>query len=288
MFSIISKLKKKKKLKLNNEIISYIDKISEIIKSKKIINFSHSGHLGDLINSLPVIMEIAKKSECNLFINLYKKLEKKNVDVKLFSKEFFLTKESYNKLYPLLEIQPYLSKVQVLENDLVDIDLDYFRNLPINFNIDSVRWYSHITGIGPDLNLPYMFKVNKNNKYSNHIIFLRSLRRQNDHITYNFMDQYENLLFIGLYDEYLDLKKQITKLKFYECNDFLEMAEIINSCKLFVGNLSFGYTIAEALKTPRLLESYLDFPLVYPNGPKAHEFYFQTHFEDYVKKILKN
>ena len=233
-------------------------------------------------------MEIAKKSECNLFINLYKKLEKKNVDVKHFSKEFFLTKESYNKLYPLLEIQPYLSKVQVLENDLVDIDLDYFRNLPINFNIDSVRWYSHITGIGPDLNLPYMFKVNKNNKYSNHIIFLRSLRRQNDHITYNFMDQYENLLFIGLYDEYLDLKKQITKLKFYECNDFLEMAEIINSCKLFVGNLSFGYTIAEALKTPRLLESYLDFPLVYPNGPKAHEFYFQTHFEDYVKKILKN
>ena len=288
MFSIISKLKKKKKLKLNNEIVSYINKISEIIKSKKIINFSHSGHLGDLINSLPVIMEIAKKSECNLFINLYKKLEKKNVDVKLFSKEFFLTKESYNKLYPLLEIQPYLSKVQVLENDLVDIDLDYFRNLPINFNIDSVRWYSHITGIGPDLNLPYMFKVNKNNKYSNHIIFLRSLRRQNDHITYNFMDQYENLLFIGLYDEYLDLKKQITKLKFYECNDFLEMAEIINSCKLFVGNLSFGYTIAEALKTPRLLESYLDFPLVYPNGPKAHEFYFQTHFEDYVKKILKS
>jgi len=288
MFSIISKLKKKKKLKLNNEIVSYINKISEIIKSKKIINFSHSGHLGDLINSLPVIMEIAKKSECNLFINLYKKLEKKNVDVKHFSKEFFLTKESYNKLYPLLEIQPYLSKVQVLENDLVDIDLDYFRNLPINFNIDSVRWYSHITGIGPDLNLPYMFKVNKNNKYSNHIIFLRSLRRQNDHITYNFMDQYENLLFIGLYDEYLDLKKQITKLKFYECNDFLEMAEIINSCKLFVGNLSFGYTIAEALKTPRLLESYLDFPLVYPNGPKAHEFYFQTHFEDYVKKILKS
>ena len=288
MFSIISKLKKKKKLKLNNEIVSYINKISEIIKSKKIINFSHSGHLGDLINSLPVIMEIAKKSECNLFINLYKKLEKKNVDVKHLNKEFFLTKESYNKLYPLLEIQPYLSKVQVLENDLVDIDLDYFRNLPINFNIDSVRWYSHITGIGPDLNLPYMFKVNKNNKYSNHIIFLRSLRRQNDHITYNFMDQYENLLFIGLYDEYLDLKKQITKLKFYECNDFLEMAEIINSCKLFVGNLSFGYTIAEALKTPRLLESYLDFPLVYPNGPIAHEFYFQTHFEDYVKKILKS
>ena len=33
--------------------------------------------------------------------------------------------------------------------------------------------------------------------------------------------------------------------KFYNCKDFLEMAEIINSSKLFIGNLSFGYTIAE-------------------------------------------
>ena len=66
------------------------------------------------------------------------------------------------------------------------------------------------------------------------------------------------------------------------------MAEIIKSCKLFIGNLSFGYTIAEALKTPRLLESYLDFPLVYPNGLNGYEFYFQAHFEKYVKEIIKN
>ena len=47
----------------------------------------------------------------------------------------------------------------------------------------------------------------------------------------------------------LDLKKQIKSfLKYYECKDFLEMAEIINVVKIFVGNLSFGFTIAEGQK----------------------------------------
>ena len=117
---------------------------------------------------------------------------------------------------------------------------------------------------------------------------MRSLRRQNNYIKFSFLKKYKNLVFIGLHNEYLDLKKQISNLKFHECENFLEMAEIINSSKLFIGNLSFGYTIAEALKTPRLLESYLDFPLVYPNGSKGYEFYFQKHFEKYVSEILKN
>ena len=117
---------------------------------------------------------------------------------------------------------------------------------------------------------------------------MRSLRRQNKNLKFNFLNKYNNLLFIGLRNEYLDLKKQIKNLQFHDCKDFLEMAQIIMSCKLFIGNLSFGFTIAEALKVPRLLESYLDFPLVYPNGKKGYEFYFQIHFEKFVKKILKH
>ena len=75
----------------------------------------------------------------------------------------------------------------------------------------------------------------------------------------------------------LDLKKDISKLEFYDCKNFLEMAEIIKSSKIFIGNLSFGYTLAEGLKVPRLLESNPEFPLVYPNGRKGYDFYFQNH-----------
>ena len=63
------------------------------------------------------------------------------------------------------------------------------------------------------------------------------------------------------------------------------MAEIINSCKIFIGNLSFGYTLAEGLKKPRLLESGLNFPLIYPNGKNAFDFYFQEHFESNFYKL---
>ena len=288
MLSLISKIKKKKqKEELNKKITKKIEKISKKINSKKIINFLHSGHLGDLINSLPVIKEISKKRKCNLYININKKVESNYVNNIHPSKEFYLSSNSYKKIFPLLKMQPYISKLDIFTNQSIDINLDLFRELPINFNIDSVRWYSHLTGVNPELNKPYILNIKKHKKFKNHIVFMRSLRRQNKHIKFNFFNKYNNLLFIGLYDEYVDLKKQIKKLKFYNCKDFLEMTEIIKASKLFIGNLSFGFTIAEGLKTPRLLESYLDFPLVYPNGTKGYEFYFQNHFVNFVKSELK-
>jgi hypothetical protein len=289
MLSLISRLKKKNKKKsLDKKIISYIEIILKKLKTKKIINFVHSGHLGDLINSLPVIKEISKNSKCNLFINLNKKLNKKDINELHPSKANYLNLNSFNKLKPLLKKQSYLLGIEVYENQLIDVDLDFFRELPLNFNLDSVRWYSHLTGVNPDLSKPYLLGIKENKKYKKSIVFMRSLRRQNNNIEFNFLKKYKNLVFIGLHNEYLDLKKQISNLKFHECKDFLEMAEIIKSSKLFIGNLSFGYTLAEALKKPRLLESYLDFPLVYPNGLKGYEFYFQKHFEKYVGEILKH
>ena len=292
MFSIVSKLKKERKKKenekLRKKISLEISNISRRLKSKKEINFLHSGHLGDIVNSLPFIKEISRKKRCNLYININKKISNKIKNELHPSKEFFLTSKPFKKLVPLLNVQPYLKKVEVYTKQKIDINLDFFRDLPINFNIDSVRWYLHITGVNPDLNKPYLLKIKKNRKFNNYIVFMRSLRRQNKHINFSFFDKYKKLVFIGLYNEYLDLKKQIKSLKYYECKDFLEMAEIINASKLFVGNLSFGFTIAEGLKKHRLLESYLNFPLVYPSGNNGCEFYFQHHFEKHTKEFLKN
>ena len=82
MFSIISKLKinKKKHVKeLDNKIINYIDSIEKKIKKKRSITFLHSGHLGDLINSLPVVKEISKRVKCSFLININPKLNHQNV-----------------------------------------------------------------------------------------------------------------------------------------------------------------------------------------------------------------
>ena len=104
------------------------------------------------------------------------------------------------------------------------------------------------------------------------------------------MNKYKDIIFIGLNDEYQDLKKEVTNLEFYECKDFLEAAEIIKSSKFFLGNSSFGFTIAEGLKVPRLMESFPDYPSVYPNGGHGYDFYFQDHLEKWFEYLynLKN
>ena len=57
------------------------------------------------------------------------------------------------------------------------------------------------------------------------------------------------------------------------------MAQIMNSSKMFIGNSSVGFDIAEALKIPRLLEASPDFPVMQISGKNGFDFYYQPHFE---------
>ncbi len=196
----------------------------------------------------------------------------------------FLSDDSVKKILPLLKKQNYLNKVEVYENQNIDIDLNFFRELPYNFNMDSVRWYFHLVGIYANPEESWI-EIKEESKFKDYIVILRSLRRQNKYINYSFLSKYKNVLFIGLKNEFDDLKKQINNLEFYDCGDFMELATIIKHAKLFIGNLSFGYALAEAIKVPRLLESFPDFPLVYPNGKFAFDFYFQNHFEKLVSTL---
>ena len=98
--------------------------------------------------------------------------------------------------------------MNILENQKVDIELDFFRELPMNLNLDSVRWYSHLCGINPNLNSPYLINIRENNVFKNKIIIMRSLRRQNKEINFQFLQEYDEITFTGLASEYKDLKKK--------------------------------------------------------------------------------
>ena len=37
---------------------------------------------------------------------------------------------------PLLQQQDYINQVEIFENQKIDIDLDLFRKIPMNFNLD--------------------------------------------------------------------------------------------------------------------------------------------------------
>lgn len=266
-------------------IYKKIKDIAYNIKSKKVLNFLHSGHCGDLIYSLPIIKKLSLTHICNLYIGINKKLDQEYFDHP--AKGVLIDDRMFNLILPLIKNQKYLNEVKNHNGENIDVNLDLFRELPISLHFNSSRWYSHITGANPDLSEPYI-ETPEHQSIKNKIIILRSLRYKNHLIDYKFLNNYDqDFLFIGLKNEYDELKQQVINLKWHETSDFFEMSKLIKSSKFFIGNQSLGFAIAEALKVPRLLENAPGFTVVQPTGGLCYDFYFQTHFEKYFD-LLNN
>ena len=196
----------------------------------------------------------------------------------------FIDDRMLNLFLPLMKEQKFIHKVEKYNNQEIDINFDIFRELPVNVNFNSPRWYFQITGIQVDLTDPYL-EVEPHDEIKNKIIIHRTFRHRNQFINYKFLQKYKDLIFIGIKDEYEDLKKDIKNLDFYNCKDYLDMARVIKSCKFFIGNQSVAYPMAEALKVPRILEAEPLFPVVQPIGKNAFDFYFQPHFEKWCEHL---
>ena len=261
-----------------NQIIN----INNIIETKKDLNFFHSGPLGDLIYSLPLINKLSEKHTCNLYVNLNKKFTYEYY--KHTANGYFIDERTFKFLSPLLKKQRSLNIIKEYENEKIDINLDLFREIPVSFTFNSPRWFFAITGEHCDLSKPSLF-VDDHAEIKNKIVVLRSFRFRNIYINYNFLKNYDNLLYVGVEEEYQDLKKIIPNLEIYNCRDLLEMAQIIKSSKFFVGNMSVGYALSETLKIPRLLEASPETPFVQPVGNNGFDFFFQPHFEKWFKYL---
>lgn len=284
--SLKNELNRKKKIKrYAKEYGAIIESILYKTQHQKKLSFRHSGHLGDIVYSLPVIKELSKTHDCTLYIRAEKPMTSEYY--KHPSGNVMLSKNIISKFLPLLQKQDYLNHVAFWKEEEIDIDLDLFRDLPVDFNFLSHRWYFHIAGVQPDLNQKYL-EVSDHATIKDKVVIVRSLRAQNYFADYSFLSKYDNLLFIGITEEYEELKKSVPNLEFYDVKDFYEMAQIIKSSKFFLGNQSFAYALADGLKVPRLLEANPDFAVVYPIGENAYDFYFQQHFEYYFDKLYND
>lgn len=273
------KMIKKYKSKFEQEIT----RISQAIDSKEELNFKHSGHIGDLMYALPVIKELAKTKKCNLYIQLNYKIGRKGY-YKHPAGNIMINERIYNMILPLLENQNYIHSVKNWEGEIIDIDLDLFRGFPFSSDFHSIRWYYHITGTQPDMNLKYV-DVELDEKNKNKIVVVRTFRGRNPLIDYSFLKEYNDILFLGTKSEYDDFIKSVPNAEFYDVNDFLELAQIMKSSKFVITNQTFAFALVEGLKVNRILEASPHFPAVFPIGNNGYDFYFQNQFEALVKKM---
>ena len=277
-----NKINKEKELKSFKENLEkYINDVQKKIGSKKTLAFLHSGTSGDVINALPVIKELSKTHKCTLYLQVEKPYTNNHPNNYC---PYLLPEHLFKMLIPLLRSQDYLLGVKKFENQEIDINLDKFREFPVSLQFDNLRYYFHVSGIQPDVLIPYL-NVGPHEKMKNKIVIHRTFRYTNHLINYNFLESYKDLIFIGTKKEFDHLKKSVKNLEFYNCKDHLEMAMIIKSSRFLIGNSSIGHAIAEGLKTPRILEASPEFPAAYPHGKDAYDFYFQNHFEKWCSYL---
>jgi hypothetical protein len=227
----------------------------------------HSGNAGDIVYSLPTATELGAN---HYVINLCSDpgFGGRNID--------FPTARA---LAPLLLSQPYIERVSIVSSN---IPLE-FLDQPIegiDFVLDRFRLHEppkhhlalcHAMAFGVHINLYEKWlhlEVEKSDKEYIILCLTPRYRSMSKEYWMDILSGLDNVIALGLPEEF-DCVAGITA-DFVTCNDFLEMARMIQGCRLFIGNPSLAYAIAEGLKVPRMVELPTEWRNAYPIGRSGY------------------
>jgi hypothetical protein len=180
-------------------------------------------------------------------------------------------------LIPLLESQGITASVW--DGDPLTYDLDRFRYLGIDLaRGDVARYYQYAFPEAlVDYSLPWL-NVDPDPEYKDAILVNRTLRYRNNRISYKLLNNRPDVYFVGLPNEYPQFGKEV-RCPLITAPDYLTLARWIRGCRLFIGNPSFCWVLADAMKVPRLLESYPEMMNVQPHGANGYDFIEQVGFD---------
>lgn len=265
-------------------------------------HFHHSLLIGDLIYALPGIRQSCikyrdqdtpsgDKFSGRAVIQMHLDQTWPMADAIMRRNGITLTEAEFQNMRPLLLAQDYIEDVVRYQDDM-----------PFHINLDEV-----MGKYGDDLNLPYgcisrwwflvwpemacdlskrWLTAGDEPEVKGKIVVSRSARSHNPNINYNFLEEYKDqIIFVGLEDEWRSFCNFV-EVPHYPVRDFLHLANVINSARFFLGNQSFPYALAEALKVPRILELYAPLPHVIPMGENAFDFCYTAAAKYYVERFM--
>jgi len=239
------------------------------------MNFYHPGSMGDIIYALPTIIKLGGGSL------------------------FLLRHHHFDIMHRLLELQPCLDKVTEHNKKKefgkfhLDIDFDN-RDVWSNFKMQQLsKCYADFCGIEVNTEEPWLFNIKP--KHKTKIIVHRTYRYHDRSgtdwsdkqiVDWKILKDYkDDVLFVGWDREFIKFEETagFTPKRFI-CRDSLGFAQIIKGSKLFVGNQSLGFALAEAMKHPRALEVYRARNNCQPNGEHGHTKISHEMIERYLNK----
>lgn len=197
---------------------------------------------------------------------------------------------TFEMIKPLILSQEYIEDYIIFEGQEHEVDLDKLRQESFtNQPKGSLNRYPNYVfpEMATDLSCIWI-NVSKEVEYSGKVVINFTSRHRNTFINYYFLKLHEDhLIFTGLKKEYdLFCGEWKLNIPLLVVNDFHHLAIVINSCKFFMGNASMCFQIAEAVKVPRILETFPFMPNVIPVGMLAYDAYHQGAIQYYFTKLL--
>ena len=222
--------------------------------------FNHSGKIGDLLYSLYFCKSYSNKMGFDKF----------NFNIQINQEELMrgrqktkvrLTEEAANYMLPLLEKQSMFNEITIsdkpFEEDDWHVNLDHFRQLKLNFSGGYIpEWYFSLSVFPLRRNYeePLLDNIEPNLDYKDKIIFCLTQKYINPYVKLYTLNKYKDqILFVGLEEEYKAIPKQILNVPHLKVKDALQMAQILKGCKYMISNQNGNFTIAELINANRVL-----------------------------------
>ncbi len=244
------------------------------------MNYLHSGSLGDIVFSIPTIKALNGKFGKG---NLYLKADvPDSIPAWAGQRQHFrMNRAEAESLIPLLSGQTGFGEVALYDGQPIDVDLDQFRQTGFPFDRGDIsRYYAYAFKVC-GRTWEQWLRVDPSDDYKGCVLVNRTNRYRNKSISYDFLAGKPKVISLGYKDESLPRTPHV------KAPNARVLASWIAGCKLFVGNQSFCFSLAEAMKTPRVLEVYPAAPNMPPNGPKGWEAIDQQRFEEIVLDLSK-
>ncbi len=261
---------------------------------EKVLRVKGYANLGDHVYALAGLKQFCRDNSCRL--ELYTALDipafyypgatHETVDGN--GQMVMMSSPQFNMFKPLILSQEWIKSYEPWKGEQVDLDLSEIHHRNVNLPYGYIaRWPSYLyPNLATDLSKPWLnIQVPEDIKeaFSNKILICRTARYQNPHISYWFLKEHqENLLFIGTEKECAEFNsKWELKIPYLKVYTFLHLAQVIKASQFLVSNQTFIFSLAEAMKTKRVMEICPMAPNVIPTGEHAYDFLHQGALEYY-------